>query len=68
MHCRTVLRGRHSSGCVRDAWFSDIFFSFFSLCFVSFVYAWLAPGCCPVFRAFNYNRYSKAEQHVLLSS
>lgn len=35
---------------------------------LSLLYAWLARGCCPVFTAFNYNRYSKAEQNVLLSS
>lgn len=26
VHCRTLLRGRHSSGCVRNAWFLGILF------------------------------------------
>lgn len=58
---------RHSSGCVRDAWFSGILFFFLHLV-LSLLYAWLAQGCCPVFAAFSYNRYFKAEQNVLLCS
>lgn len=66
MHCRTLPRGRHSSGCVRNACFSGIWGFFHRV--LSLLYAWLVQGCCPGFRAFNYNRYSKAEQNVLLFS
>lgn len=65
MHCRTLPRGRHSSGCVRNACVGRNFGVVFFHRVLSLLYAWLAQGCCPVFRAFNYNRYSKAEQNVL---
>lgn len=40
MHCRTVPRGRHSSGCVRDAWFSDIFYFLYHVLSLLCMHGW----------------------------